>query len=288
MYSLPCNLKVEPAMDEKTCGLVRWLRSTGRYGWKMDDLPSSGFERFGLDSWGPEGDFYGVSLPRPSSKTFTHEEIKLRDAQRNRGANAFEPASDQPSQFTFWEPSPDGGHLFLDRHAPSEGGAQVNWLCWLIEKVFIPRGHTVTGSFLSFSSRSSPAEGVLEIEVIEVRNNMVYQSNALATANWAHQRQEMETIRLVALIEATYRHKSAHTAFGPDLPPGVTTDLEFVELLQRAATTRNPTDLILIKEELEQNTKVVHYERFLSCESFHLRADLVRDVAAMLIDRRFQ
>ena len=144
------NLK----LDDRTSNFLTKLSKTRRMKRDTSLLPDTGFEKYGFDSWGVDGEFYvdGNGLAGQD-----HEKSIL---------NCNREPSTQPGLRCQWIPTDDGLHIEWN------GGEKfynyIKWLEYIIEKILGPRGYTLNGVV------SWQGEEVSDSGQIRVENNKIH------------------------------------------------------------------------------------------------------------------
>lgn len=119
------------------------------------------YKRDVSSDYGVEGEFYVEGPDERKGSNWLIDEIP--------GAYN-EPPSTQPSLWCGWYPSDDGARLICES---GKTKCPKEWLDWLIDKFFLPRGYIVEGT-VSFQGEEYPDQGIIEVKDGEV--NMYYSS----------------------------------------------------------------------------------------------------------------
>jgi len=148
---------LDKKLDDKTYNFLLKLNESRRMKRDVSKLPSSGFEKYGFDSWGEEGEFY---VDGGGSHGQDHEESILE--------YNWEPKT-QPGLWCQWMPDEDritirwdGGEKFY---------CYIEWLEYIIEKVLEPRDYKLSG-IVSWQGEEASDFGQIKVENNEISSRL--------------------------------------------------------------------------------------------------------------------
>jgi len=134
-------------LDDKTEEFLKKLATTRRMMRDVSKLPKSGFEKYGFDSWGTDGEFYVDGAGYYG-----------QDQDKSILDYNFPPRT-QPGLWCQWEYDQasiqwNGGEKFYH---------YIEWLEYIIEKVLEPRGYKLNG-MVEWQGEESDDFGQLKVE----------------------------------------------------------------------------------------------------------------------------
>lgn len=126
------RFELNEELDSKTLDFLDKLANTRRVKRDVSKLPDSGFEKYGFDSWGKQGEFYvdagGFAGQAEDSSIIDYNQQPVT----------------QPGLWCQWVPTHDrkgiqwdGGEKFYEYEA---------WLQYIIANVLEPRGYVLNGA----------------------------------------------------------------------------------------------------------------------------------------------
>lgn len=118
-------------LDDQTYRFLNKLSTTRRMKRDVSKLPDHGFEKYGFDSWGKEGEFYvdGGGLAGQD------REESILDYNQ-------EPST-QPGLWCDWIPTEDGA--YIEWNGGEKFYNYIEWLKYIIKRVLSPRGYVLSG-----------------------------------------------------------------------------------------------------------------------------------------------
>lgn len=125
------SFKLNRKLDEKTSLFLDRLSCTRRMERNVELLPKTGFEKYGLTTWGIDGEFYVDSL------------INFGQEETEDVVNPNRPPHTQPGLWCQWAPNHDSTEIEWN------GGEKFyyyeEWLKYIIEIILRPRGYVLNG-----------------------------------------------------------------------------------------------------------------------------------------------
>lgn len=139
---------LDKKLDDKTYNLLKALSQTRRVKRDISKLPG-GFEQFGLENWGVEGEFYvlgGGEFGQAKEESI----IDYNSSPRKQPGLWCQWAPDETGMYIEW----DKGEKFYD---------YVEWLQYLIDNILLPRGYKLSGS-VAWQGENPNDQGVITVD----------------------------------------------------------------------------------------------------------------------------
>jgi hypothetical protein len=145
---------LDKPLDDQTFEFLTKLATTRRMKRRISLLPKNGFEKYGFDSWGIEGEFYvdGGGLAG-------------QDHDKSVVDYNFQPET-QPGLWCQWMPTEDRCSIVWD--GVEKFYEYEVWLKYIIDKVLSPRGYVLSG-LVNWQGEEPSDFGQIKVE-----NNQVY------------------------------------------------------------------------------------------------------------------
>ena len=148
------QFNIDKKLDDQTTEFLMKLSSTRRMKRDNNLLPKTGFEKYGFESWGIDGEFYVDS----GGEAGQARETSIKDYNSSSAA--------QPGLWCDWI-------ITEDRLGIKWGGGEkfyyyVEWLEYIIEKVLKPRNYVLSGMV------SYQGEEYEDFGQIKVKNNEIF------------------------------------------------------------------------------------------------------------------
>lgn len=145
---------IDKNLDDKTYNFLCKLAETRRMKRDICLLPSTGFEKYGFDSWGEEGEFY-VDAGGLAGQNREKSILEYNQAPQT-----------QPGLWCQWVPNND--RVTIEWDGNEKFYNYLEWLEYIIEKVLEPRGYKLNGLV------SWQGEEASDFGQIKVKNNEIY------------------------------------------------------------------------------------------------------------------
>ena len=182
-------------LDSKTVEFLRRLAGTRRMKRDVEKLPESGFEKYGLTSWGTDGEFYVESLEN-SGQNRTSDIVDYNKPPRT-----------QPGLWCQWVPSCSGEKIHWD------GNEKFNdyeeWLKYIVEVILKPQAYILNGEV------KYQGENIGDHGILRVNNNLVTKDPG---GKLEEEPKEEKPFRYPERIPAHYAHAIRQLVWGNDHP----------------------------------------------------------------------